>query len=263
MGRVKQSFCFGLFLEEGMSVAELLKKAAGIGYAAVEIWGREDAPFDEICEQASENGLRVASMIGHQSLPDGLNKKENHSRIEDEILESIQIAKARNIPGLICFSGNRNPGQSDEEGMDVCVEGLLRVKDAAEEAGVNLNVELLNSKVDHAGYQCDHTAWGAEMVRRVGSKNVKLLYDIYHMQIMEGDIIRNITENIASIGHFHTAGNPGRKDMDDTQEMNYTGICKAIAGTDYDLYLGHEFSPKGNKIEALEAAFKTCDQGTA
>jgi hydroxypyruvate isomerase len=134
------------------------------------------------------------------------------------------------------------------------------VKKAAEQKKVNLNLELLNSKVNHPGYQCDKTAWGAEVVRRVGSPNVKLLYDIYHMQIMEGDIIRTIRQNIKAIGHFHTAGNPDRRDMDDTQEMNYKGICKAIAQAGYEFYVGHEFNPKGDPIEALRAAFVQCDQ---
>lgn len=261
MARIKQSFCYGLFVDEGRGVAEVLRDAARIGFAAVEIWGRQHAPFDEICAEARKNGLRVASMIGHESLPDGLNKRENHDRIERELLESIAIAKERDIPGMICFSGNRNPGQSEEEGIEVCAEGLKRVAKAAENAGVNLNLELLNSKVDHPGYQCDHTAWGVEVIKRVNSPNVKLLYDIYHMQIMEGDVIRTIRENIQYIGHFHTAGNPGRNDMDHTQEMDYVGICKAIAGTDYNLYLGHEFMTKrASKIEALRAAFELCDQ---
>ncbi len=261
MPRIKQSFCYGLFAEEGQSVAEVLREAARIGYAAVEIWGRQHAPFDEICEEAKRNGLRVASMVGHESLPDGLNRRENHDRIERELTESIAIAKERDIPGMICFSGNRNPGQTDEEGIAVCVEGLKRVAKAAEAAGVNLNMELLNSKVDHAGYQCDHTAWGVEVIKRVDSPNVKLLYDIYHMQIMEGDVIRTIRENIRYIGHFHTAGNPGRNDMDHTQEMDYIGICKAIAESGYELYLGHEFITKrADKLTALREAFAICDQ---
>jgi len=260
MSRIKQSFCFGLYLEKGMTPGELIGKAAEIGFAAVEIWGREDAPFEEICEHAQAHGMRVASTIGHGTLTDGLNKKENHSRIEDELGESIRIAKERNVPGLICFSGNRNPGQSDEEGLEVCAEGLSRIKKAAEEANVNLNVELLNSKVDHPGYQCDRSAWGVRLMKMVDSPNVKLLYDIYHMQIMEGDIIRTIQENIRYIGHFHTAGNPGRFDMDDTQEMNYVGICRGIAAAGYAYYVGHEFNPKGNKIEALAKAFKMCDR---
>ena len=131
----------------------------------------------------------------------------------------------------------------------------------AEQKDINLNLELLNSKIDHPGYQCDHTAWGVAVCERVDSPRVKLLYDIYHMQIMEGDVIRTIRENIRWIGHFHTAGNPGRNDMDDTQELNYAGICKGIADTGYDLYVGHEFKPKGDPVEALRQTFARCDQG--
>jgi len=260
MPRIKQSYCLPMYLREGMKLENLIKATAEIGYAAVEIWGRQGAPFDEVCELAHKYKMRVASMCGHNSLADGLNRRENHDRIEDEILESIDIACQRNIPGLICFSGNRYYGRTDEECIDIVAEGLSRVKKSAEEHKINLNLELLNSKVNHPGYQCDHTAWGVEVVRRVNSPNVKLLYDIYHMQIMEGDVIRTIRQNIKHIGHFHTAGNPDRRDMDDTQELNYVGICKAIAQSGYDLYVAHEFSPKGDPIEALRAAFKLCDQ---
>ena len=141
----------------------------------------------------------------------------------------------------------------------MCAEGLKRVAPMAEKAGITLAVELLNSKRDHAGYQADHTAWGVALCQKVGSPAVKLLYDIYHMQIMEGDVIQTIRDNIEWIAHFHTAGNPGRNDMDDTQEMNYLGICRAIAETGYDGYVAHEFSPKGDKVEALRAAFAACN----
>ncbi|MFB3040937.1 MAG: TIM barrel protein, partial [Candidatus Poribacteria bacterium] len=150
---------------------------------------------------------------------------------------------------------------SDEEGIDITAEGLSRVAKAAEEKGINLCVELLNSKVDHAGYQCDLTTWGVEVCKRVDSPRVKLLYDIYHMQIMEGDLIRTVKENINYIGHFHTAGNPGRNDLDDEQEIYYPAVIQAIAETDYDLYVGHEFIPKGDPIDGLRAAFHLCDVG--
>ena len=125
---------------------------------------------------------------------------------------------------------------------------------------MNLNLELLNSKIDHAGYQCDHTAWGVAVCEQMDSPRVKLLYDIYHMQIMEGDIIRTIRDNIQWIGHFHTAGVPGRHDIDNSQELAYGAICAAIAGTDYDLYVGHEFKPRGDALQALRAAYAICDK---
>ena len=258
--RVKQSFCYPLYRPEGMSLDELFAAAREIGYPATEIWGRGDG-FEEIVEAAHGAGLVVASMCGHASLPDGLNKVENHDRIEAELRESIDIAARCEIPGLICFSGNRNNGQSDYEGMIACARGLRRIAPYAEDKGVNLNVELLNSKVNHPGYQCDSTDWGLALCEMVDSPRVKLLYDIYHMQIMEGDVIRNLRKAIGRIGHFHTAGNPGRNDMDDTQEMNYRGICSAIADTGYEYYLGHEFVAKGDKLDALKAAFEICDQG--
>ena len=258
--RIKQSICYPQFNPEELSFEELFQTAAEIGYAAVELWGRGD-DFDEIVALAKTNNLVVASMTGHAALPDGLNNRSNHDRIEAELREAIDIASANGIPGLITFSGNRIPHISEEEAIIATADGLARVASYAEEKGVNLNLELLNSKVNHPGYQCDHTDWGVAVCQRVGSPRVKVLYDIYHMQIMEGDIIRTIRENIQYIGHFHTAGNPGRNDMDDTQELNYTGICRAIAETDYALYVGHEFKPLGDPIESLRQTFADCNQG--
>ena len=258
MGKIKQSFCYPCFVRGGATLETVIKEAAAAGYAAVELWGREKAPFDEILDLAERYGLVVASMGGHNSLTDGLNKRENHDRIEQEILESIDLAVKHGIPGLICFSGDRE-GLDDERGAEIVAEGFDRVKKAAEKKGINLNMELLNSKVNHPDYQCDHTSWGVKVCEMVGSPRVKLLYDIYHMQIMEGDLIRTIRDNIGHIGHFHTAGNPDRKDMDEDQEIYYPAVMRAIAGTDYDLYVGHEFTPKGDPVKALKTAFEVCD----
>ena len=258
--RIKQSICYPLFKPEDMSLETLFKTAAEIGYAAVELWNRGE-DFEDVVALAKKYNLVIASMCGHASLPDGLNKRSNHDRIEDELKTSIDIAAQHGIPGVICFSGNRQPYQSELEAIEAVADGFRRVAPYAEQKGVNLNLELLNSKINHPGYQCDHTAWGVAVCERVNSPRVKLLYDIYHMQIMEGDVIRTIRENIRWIGHFHTAGNPGRNDMDDTQELNYAGICKAIADTGYDLYVGHEFKPKGDPVEALRQTFALCDQG--
>jgi hydroxypyruvate isomerase len=241
-----------------MSLELLFQTAAEMGYAAVELWQRGD-DFEKVMALAKEYGLAVASMSGHASLPDGLNKRANHDRIEAELKASIDVAVQHHIPGLICFSGNRQPDLSEEEALEAVADGLRRVAPYAEAKGVNLNLELLNSKVDHPGYQCDHTAWGVAVCKRVNSPRVKLLYDIYHMQIMEGDIIRTIRENIQWIGHFHTAGNPGRNDLDETQELNYVAICQAISETGYDLYVGHEFRPKGDPIAALRNTFAICN----
>jgi hydroxypyruvate isomerase len=243
-----------------MTYDAMMAGIARIGYAAVEMWGR-GADFDEFMSAAKKHKLVVAGMCGHGSLQSGLNDPSQHDRIEAELRESVDVAAKHGIPGVICFSGNRRAGQSDIEAIPVVAAGLRRVAPYAEKKGVNLNMELLNSKVDHPGYQCDHTAWGAAVCAVVDSPRVKLLYDIYHMQIMEGDIIRTLRENIRWIGHFHTAGNPGRSDLDDAQELNYRGICSAIAATGYSLYVGHEFKPKGELFAALTCAFKTCDVG--
>ena len=256
---IKQSICYPMFQRPGITLDTVAATAAEIGYAAIELWGRGE-DFEEVVATARRHNLAVASMVGHASLPDGLNKRSNHARIEAELRTSIDIAAHHGIPGVICFSGNRQPHMSEIEAIDATVDGLRLIAPYAEQKGVNLNIELLNSKVDHPGYQCDHTAWGVAVCEKVNSPRVKLLYDIYHMQIMEGDVIRTIRENIKWIGHFHTAGNPGRNDLDDTQEMNYAGICKAIAQTGYDLYVGHEFRPLGDTLAALRSAFDVCNQ---
>lgn len=258
--RIKQSLCYPILASTGLSLDEMFGIAAQIGFVAVELWFRDEG-FPHVVATAREQGLAIASMCGHHALDDGLNKRSNHDRIEGELKASIDVAAEHGIPGLICFGGNRQPYQTEIEAIEAVADGLRRVAPYAEQKGINLNVELLNSKVDHPGYQCDHTTWGVAVCERVDSPRVKLLYDIYHMQIMEGDVIRTIRENIKWIGHFHTAGNPGRNDMDDTQELNYAGICRAIAGTGYDLYVGHEFVPKGDPAEALRQAFSLCNQG--
>jgi len=257
--RIKQSVCYPIFRKADLRLDALFGEVAKIGYRAVEMWFRGD-DFEEVVALAKRNGLAIASMCGHQSLGDGLNKRTNHDRIEAELRASIDAAATHGISGVICFSGNRLPHMDDPEAIDAVADGLRRVAPYAEKKGVNMNLELLNSKVDHAGYQCDHTAWGAAVCEKVGSPRVKLLYDIYHMQIMEGDLIRTIRDNVQWIGHFHTAGNPGRRDMDDTQEVNYVGVAKAVAQSGYALYVGHEFTPKGDIVEALRKAFAVWDQ---
>ena len=259
--------CFPIFRSAFDSLEELFVAVAGVGYRAVEFWGHRGLSADEefavaeVASLAARHGMALASFSGHASLPDGCNDPGNHTRIEAELRASIELAAAHGVPGLICFSGNRLHGQSDFEGMVECARLLRRVAPVAERHGVNLNVELLNSKVNHPGYLADRSDWGLALCEMVSSPRVKLLYDIYHMQIMEGDVIRSIRCLLPHIGHFHTAGNPGRHELDDTQELNYRGICSAIAGTAYDLYVGHEFGPLGGPIDALRNAFAVCDVG--
>ncbi len=255
---VKQSVCIPIFPLGPLTRDELLGEIAGIGFPAVEIWGRGD-DFADLCESAADRGLEVVSMSGHDSLPDGLNNAANHDRIEAELRQSIDVAAAHGVAGLICFSGNILPGVGEKEAIANTAAGLRRAAPYAEAKGVNLNLELLNSKVDHAGYQCDHSAWGLAVLEQVNSPNVKLLYDIYHMQIMEGDVIRTMTENLDAIGHIHTAGNPGRNELDDSQELNYRGICRALSEAGYERYVGHEFRPRGDVVASLRQAFELCN----
>jgi hydroxypyruvate isomerase len=223
---------------------------------AIGITGVEMPPVEEF-DQWREEGFVIATIAGHGALSDGLNKVENHQRIADELRANLEVAKKFEIPNLICFSGNRD-GKSEEEGAANTIAGLQLVAKDAEDAGVNLILELLNSKVDHVDYQCDHTPWGVKVVKAVASPRVKLLYDIYHMQIMEGDLIRTIKDNIEHIAHFHTAGNPGRNDLDDQQEIYYPPVARAIHESGYEGWVGHEFLPKGDTVAALRQAYEMC-----
>ena len=256
---VKQSVCYPMMKPESIPLDAFVVEVKAMGFAAIELWKPGD-DFEEVVELAQAHDLAIATISGHDSLAVGLNDPGQHDRIEAELHASIDLAAEVGIPGLICFSGNRREGVSEEDSMAATVEGLRRVAPYAEKRGVNLNMELLNTKVDHPGYECDHSAWGLEVCRRVNSPNVKLLYDIYHMQIMEGDIIRTITENMQWIGHFHAAGVPGRHDFDDTQELNYRGICRAISASGYEFYVGYEYKPKGDVYDSLRRTFEICDQ---
>lgn len=249
MSAIKQSLTFWPLRH--VDPRELFQTAAAIGYRAIELVPEEHWPLVRAA------GMEIAIVVGHSTLEDGLNRRENHARIENELSESIKKAVDNGIPALITFSGNRN-GLSDDEGIEICAEGLKRVIKVAEDAGVLLCMELLNSKVDHPDYQCDHTEWGVKLCQAVDSPNCKLLYDIYHMQIMEGDLIRTIERNIDYIGHFHTAGNPGRHDLDEEQEINYPAVMRAIARSGYQGYVGQEFIPKGDWRVALKQAFDVC-----
>lgn len=235
----------------GMTLPQAIDVCRDLGYGGLELVEPADWP------QLRAAGLTIVSGRGHASLEDGLNRRENHDRIEREIRANLALAVEWGIPVLICFSGNRG-GLDDEAGLAATAEGLRRVARAAEEAGVTLALELLNSKVNHPDYQCDHTAWGVRVCEAVGSPRVKLLYDIYHMQVMEGDIIRTIGQHHRWFGHYHTAGNPGRHEIDDSQELNYPAIVRAIAATGYDGWLGQEFIPQGEPIAALRDALARC-----
>ena len=254
---IKQSFQYGAFKPADMSFDDFCKRVADIGYEGLELTFRGD-DFEPLVEAARKHGLTVTAMCGHRTLGEGMNRPDQHDRIVEELHSSIDVAAEHGIPNLICFSGNRNEGQSDEQGAEACARCMKRIAPYAEQKGVTLTMELLNSKVDHPGYQCDHTSWGVAMCQQVNSPRVKLLYDVYHMQIMEGDVIRTLTDNIQWIGHFHTAGNPGRQDLDEEQELYYPAIARAIAATGYAGFVAHEFRPKAEPFAALEAAFRQC-----
>ena len=194
---------------------------------------------------------------GGGEIPSALNRVENHARIEEGFRKNIPLAAKAGVPNVITFSGNR-AGMSDEEGAKNTIAGLNRVKKIAEDNGVTICMELLNSKVNHKDYMCDHTAWGVDVIRGVDSPRVKLLYDIYHMQIMEGDIIRTIHDNIQYIAHFHTGGVPGRHELDDTQELQWRTIAKSIADLNFQGYLAHEFIPVKDPITSLRQAVELC-----
>jgi hydroxypyruvate isomerase len=248
-GRLNQSVARWCYKD--ISLDDLCKNAARMGLKGIDLLNHEDWPT------AQKYGLVVAMTPSTISIPNGWNRKENHEKLERETRENIERAAAAKFPNVIEMSGNRR-GMSDEEAKDNCVAGLSRLKSMAEDKGVTLCLELLNSKVDHKDYQCDHTAWGVDVVKRVNSPRVKLLYDIYHMQIMEGDVIRTIRDNIQHIAHFHTGGVPGRHELDDTQELNWRTVAKAIADLNFQGYVAHEFVPTRDPLQSLEQAVKLC-----
>ncbi|HEY0792794.1 MAG TPA: TIM barrel protein [Chthoniobacterales bacterium] len=253
MSAISQAVAWWCFVPARLSPESFVRAVSKAGYIGCELVPPEHWPL------VTDHGLTITAVAGHKSLEIGLNRRSEHDRIEQEILENIDHAQRLNIRYLICFSGNRN-GVDDAQGAEVTAEGLARVAAAAEAAGVNLVLELLNSKVDHPGYQADHTGWGVDVCRAVGSPNIKLLYDIYHMQIMEGDVIRTIRTARPYIGHYHTAGNPGRNDLDEEQELNYPSILTAIKDTGHTGYVTHEFLPKGDPIASLENTYRKCSE---
>ena len=246
---VPQSVCRWCFNK--MPLEELARAAKEIGLASVELLDPHE------WEVVQRHGLTCAIANGPSTIPDGFNRVENHARLVPAFQERIAAAAAAGIPAVICFSGNRR-GLPDEQGLENCAAGLKQIMPAAEKAGVMICMELLNSRVNHPDYQCDRTPWGVELVKRVGSERFKLLYDIYHMQIMEGDVIRTIRDQAAYIGHYHTAGNPGRHEftrVEDVQELNYPAIFRAIRETGYAGYIGHEFMPTRDPIGSLREAY--------
>jgi hydroxypyruvate isomerase len=250
-GRLKQSMC--RWTHAKTPLPELCKQVAGLGLTAIDLLGEADWAV------LRDHGL-ICSMgsAGGGSIADGLNVKANHDAIVKNFEQNLPKAAAAKVPNVITFFGNRR-GMSDSEGIANCVEGLNRVKKVAEETGVTICVELLNSKVDHKDYHGDKSAFGIEIVKAVGSPRVKLLYDIYHMQIMEGDVIRTIRDNKDYFAHYHTGGVPGRHELDATQELQWASVCAAIADTGFQGYVAHEFLPTRDPVTSLREAVVLCD----
>ena len=242
-------------------------------------WCYPDLSLDELCEVAKEFGLMGIDLIGPSgwdtlkkhdlvstmcngaeiSLTEGFNDPQYHSELIENYTKHIKLVAEAGFTNLICFSGNKR-GMDDETGLQNCVKGLQQILPLAEKLGVVIQMELFNSKVDHPDYMCDNTAWGIELCKRLDSPNFKLLYDIYHMQISEGDIIRTITDNHQYFGHYHTAGVPGRNEIDDTQELFYPAIMSAIVESGYKGVVAQEFIPKNkNPLESLKNSILICD----
>jgi hydroxypyruvate isomerase len=250
-GRLKQSVCRWCYAK--IPLPEFFKAVADMGLTAVDLLTEKDWPL------AREYGLTCSMGSGAGgSIVDGLNVKANHDKIVASLERTIPIAAAQKVPNLITFFGNRR-GMSDEEAAANSVEALNRIKKVAEDHGVTICIELLNSKVDHKDYQGDRSAYGLGIVKAVGSPRVKLLYDIYHMQIMEGDLIRTIRDNREYFTHFHTGGVPGRHELDDSQEIQWRTVATAIADMGFEGYFAHEFVPTRDPLTSLREAVKLCN----
>ncbi len=242
-------------------------------------WCFNDVPLDEFCVFVKQIGISAIDLVGPKdwetlkahgldssmcngaeiNLVDGWADSKFHEKLIKNYTEMIPLVARAGYKNLICFSGSRR-GMDDETGLGNCVTGLKKILSLAEKNGVVIQMELLNSKVDHKDYMCDRTPWGVELCKRLGSENFKLLYDIYHMQIDEGDVIRTIRDNHQYLGHYHTAGVPGRHEIDETQELHYPAIMRAILATGFNDYVAQEFIPTAtNKLASLGSAIDICD----
>jgi hydroxypyruvate isomerase len=248
-GNIKQSICRWCY--NRIKLETLAEEAKKLGYQSIELL----VPKEFL--QIKDSGLTCA-ILGGANIANGLNRKENHDRIVKRLTDYIEFAAEHKIPHVITMAGNRR-GLDDEAGMKMCAVGLKRILGLAEQKKVNVVMEGLNSKVDHKDHMYDKTEWGVALCKMVGSERFKLLYDIYHMQIMEGDVIATIRKHKDCIAHYHTGGVPGRNEIDQTQELNYSAIVKAIVATGYKGYLGQEFIPRRKPLESLAEAFRICD----
>jgi len=250
-GRIRQSVCRWCY--QGIALEELCALSAKIGLKGIDLLQPEEWSIPRRYGLVCTMGYAGGGDIGN-----AMNRVENHAAIEEAFRRNIPMAAKMNVPNVITFSGNRN-GMAESEGARNTVLGLNRVKKIAEDNGVTINLELLNSRKDHHDYMADRTTWGVQVMEQVNSPNVKLLYDIYHMQIMEGDLIQTIRDNIRWIGHFHTGGVPGRHELNDQQEVQWDGVMRAIAELDFKDYVAHEFVPRGDPLAGLRQSVDLCD----
>lgn len=255
-GNINHSVCWWTY--NFMPLEELCKAVKQIGFGAIDLLTPKEWPT----VQAHGIYCSMCYINGPVSLTEGFNNLKNHDQLVKEYLEVIPMMVKAGYKNLICFSGNRN-GMDDETGLKNCITGLQKIMPAAEKNGIIIQMELFNSKVNHPDYMADKSAWGVELCKRLGSANFKLLYDIYHMQVNEGDVIHTIKENHQYFGHYHTAGVPGRNEINETQELYYPAIMKAIVDTGYKGYVAQEFMPTGKtteeKVAALKDAINRCD----
>ncbi len=252
-GNINHSVCQWTY--NFLSLDELCALVKQIGFGAIDLL----APKEWGVLQKHGIYCSMCYISGPVSLTEGFNRPEFHNNLVKEYLDVIPLMKKAGYKDVICFSGNRN-GMDDETGLKNCVTGLQKILPAAEKNGITVHMELLNSKIDHKDYMCDRTSWGVELCKRLGSPNFKLLYDIYHMQVDEGDVIRTIRENNRYIGHYHTAGVPGRHEISDQQELFYPAIMRAILDTGFKGFVAQEFIPAGeDKAASLKEAISICD----
>lgn len=255
-GNINHSVCWWTYGH--LSLEELCQAVKQMGLSAVDLVAPKDWPV------LQKNGIHCSMCYtaGKTSLTEGWNNPKYHAELIRDFTEAIPLVAKAGYKNLICFSGNRN-GMDDETGMKNCANGLKKIMGLAEQHGVIIQMELFNSKVDHKDYMCDKSAWGVELCKKIGSGNFKLLYDIYHMQVNEGDVIHTIRDNHTYFGHYHTAGVPGRHEIDESQELYYPAIMKAIAATGYKGHVAQEFIPSAKenneKLEALKKAIRICD----
>lgn len=248
-GRINQTLCKWCYTK--LSLEQLCQAAVKLGYKGIDLVGPETFP-------TLKKYNLIGTMTPSHSIPKGLNDKKNWDECLAKIRAGIDASAEAGFPNVICFSGNRN-GIDEHEGMKNCAEALKQIVGHAEEKKVTICMELLNSRVNHPDYMCDHSAWGVPLVKMVGSERFKLLYDIYHMQIMEGDVIRTIHDNKDYFGHYHTAGVPGRHEIDDTQELYYPAVMRAIVDTGYKGFVGQEFLPQHDTVASIAQAARICD----